>query len=222
LLEAVIFDMDGVLIDSEREYRRVELGLAEELGIPFSAAEQSKYVGVHQLVMWREVLKKNGLEHRCAREIARAEEDKMFNYYAHEELDTIVPSIELVKRLHEMGIKCGVATSSIEINANTVIKRLGIEKMLSVLVCSCMVKNCKPAPDIYSKCVAELMVNAANCVAIEDSENGCISAKRAGLKVIGYANPMSGKQDLSAADVIVDEMSEVTLNLLREMTSAEK
>jgi len=216
LLEAVIFDMDGVLIDSEKEYRRVELNLAKELGIPFTAQEQSGYVGIHQQVMWEEVLAKHGMD-LDADEITQTEEDRMFEYYAHGELDAIAPSVKLVKQLFDNGIKCGVATSSIEINADAVLKRLGIDKKLSALVCSCMVENCKPAPDIYSKCVADLGVNAGGCVAIEDSKNGCISAKSAGLKVIGYANPTSGNQDLSAADVVVDDMSEVTTALLRSM-----
>ncbi len=218
MLEAVIFDMDGVLIDSEREYKRVELGLAKELGIPFSAHEQSGYVGIHQIVMWTQVLAKNGLAHLSASEITQTEEDRMFEYYAHGELGAISGSVDLVGRLYGGGIKCGVATSSIEINARAVIKRLGIEQMLSAVVCSCMVENCKPAPDIYSKCVVDLRVNAENCVAIEDSRNGCISAKSAGLKVVGYKNPGSGNQDLSAADVVVDDMGEVTIELLRNMT----
>lgn len=214
MLEAVIFDMDGVLIDSEREYRRVELGLAKELGIPFTAAEQSGYVGIHQQVMWEEVLARTGLTHLNADEITQTEENRMFDYYANGVLDAIVPSVALVGQLFDAGIKCGLATSSRQINANAVIKRLGIDKMLSAVVCSCMVESCKPAPDIYSKCVSELGVNAANCVAIEDSKNGCVSARSAGLKVIGYANPNSGNQDLGAADVVVEDMSEVTLAMI--------
>lgn len=217
MLEAVIFDMDGVLIDSEREYKRVELGLAKELGIPFYAHEQSGYVGIHQIVMWNEVLAKYGLTHLSASEITQTEEDRMFEYYAHGELDAIAGSVDLVEKLCNSGVKCGVATSSIEINASAVIKRLGIEKMLSAVVCSCMVENCKPAPDIYSKCVVDLNVDARGCVAIEDSKNGCISAKSAGLKVVGYKNPGSGNQDLGAADLVVDDMGEVTIELLKSM-----
>lgn len=222
MLEAVIFDMDGVLIDSEREYRRVELGLAKELGIPFSADEQSGYVGIHQQVMWEEVLAGSGLTHLNADEIAQTEEDRMFDYYAHGELDAIVRSVALVGRLFDAGIKCGLATSSIEINASAVIKRLGIDEMLSAVVCSCMVERCKPAPDIYSKCVRELGVSAGGCVAIEDSKNGCVSARSAGLKVIGYVNPNSGNQDLGAADVVVEDMSEVTIAMIHGMFAQEE
>lgn len=217
MLEAVIFDMDGVLIDSEREYKRVELGLAKERGIPFSAHEQSGYVGIHQIVMWTEVLAKNGLEHMSASEITQTEEDRMFDYYARGELDTIAGSVDLVGQLCGSGVKCGVATSSIEINARAVIKRLGIEEMLSAVACSCMVENCKPAPDIYCKCAADLNVNAGSCVAIEDSKNGCVSAKSAGLKVVGFRNPGSGNQDLGAADLVVDDMEQVTIELLKSM-----
>ena len=218
MLKAVLFDMDGVIINSEQEYTKSEIEIAASLGITLTSEFFSKYAGVYINVMWKDIVKMYNLSTDVALLIEQ-EEKKMREYYASGKLNIIKPSIELMETLHTNKILCAIVTSSISDNVKSIISRLNISEYINTVVSSDMVEKCKPAPDIFLKCVEKLKINRNECVIIEDSKSGCIAANTAGIKVIGYQNLCSGNQDLSTADLIVHDISNITIQTLIELTT---
>lgn len=214
MLKAVLFDMDGVIVDSEPVYVQAEMELAGRFHIPFSTEVQKRYVGVHHEVMWSDLKKLYGFDCQAA-ELSAMEDAIINDHYEKGALIPIPETVELIRKAHAEGIMCAIATSNTEKNAAAVIKRLGLESNIAYIASSCKVVSCKPAPDIYYLALAELGVKAEECVAIDDSEKGIWAAKAAGLHAIGYVNPNAGKQDFGAADFVTCDMADVTLPLLR-------
>jgi len=205
--------MDGVVVNSEPAYMKIEVELTSQLGIPLTEEEQKQYSGVHHNVMWKALKEKYGYE-MLVDEIAGIESRMIDDYYKNGDLMPINTTIELIKELFIKGIKCAIATSSDGYNAEHVVKRLGISKYISAIASSSKVKNCKPAPDIFLLAADMLGLEPKNCIVIEDSKSGCIAAKAAGMRTVGYRNPYSGNQDLSAADIIVDDIGELSFKAL--------
>jgi beta-phosphoglucomutase-like phosphatase (HAD superfamily) len=99
--------------------------------------------------------------------------------------------------------------------------RTGLGALFDRVISGGSVKNGKPAPDIFLKAAGLLGVEPADCVVIEDSRNGVIAAKSAGMKCVGYKNPNSGVQDLSCSDLVVDDMRKIDYNLLVSLSGGE-
>jgi len=214
MLKAVLFDMDGVMVDTEPLYLRTELELTRKLNIPFSLEFQKRFIGVHHEVMWRELKKLHDIPYSAA-ELSEMEDSIMDAYYAAGELIPVPHTAGLIRAVAEAGIMCAIATSNSEKNAANVVKRMGLEGEISFIASSCKVEACKPAPDVFYLALSELNVKPEECVAIDDSEKGIQAAKAAGIKAIGFINPNAGHQDFSQADYTTGDMRTVTLGLLR-------
>jgi RimJ/RimL family protein N-acetyltransferase/soluble P-type ATPase len=117
----------------------------------------------------------------------------------------VLPGVtDVIKGLHHAGIRLAIASSSSPAEIEHVVKTLGIKKYFDKCISSSHVSNPKPAPDIFQLAQKELGVNQKEVMVVEDSCNGCLAAKAAGMVCVGYSNPDSGKQDLSSADVLLE------------------
>ena len=216
MLKAVLFDMDGVLVDSEPEYQKLDMRLAQELGFELTPEEQSLYVGISTVEMWKALQKKHGFaEDPLA--VARREEALMTRYYESGDLCPYAASVALLESCAAAGLKVAVATSSEHKNAECVVRRLGLGGIVDAVVSSCMTERSKPAPDIFLLAMERLGVAGAECIVIEDADNGIKAARAAGAaKVIGIRHPV-GRQLLSGADLVVDSLEGITVQALRDM-----
>ena len=216
MLKAVLFDMDGVLVDSEPEYQRLDIQMARELGFELTLEEQSLYVGISTLEMWQALQKKYGFQ-KDPLKVSQDEASRMARYYESGSLCPHEASVALFKSCVAAGLKVAVATSSEQRNAELVIERLGLADIVGAVVSSCLTERSKPAPDIFLLAMERLGVEGAECVVIEDADNGITAARAAGAaKVIGIRHPV-GRQLLSGADLVVDSLEGITVQALREM-----
>lgn len=218
MLKAVLFDMDGVLIDSEPAWEKVEMKLAKQFNIPVTKELQKRYTGVHHSVMWDDLKSIFGYEEK-AETITNLESCFMTEYYKNGNLLPILPTMDLIKELRANNIDCALATSNDRKNAEYVTERLGLTKYISVIISNSDVNNCKPAPDIFLAAADNLGRKPRECLVVEDSRSGCIAAKAAGMKVVGYKNPNSGNQDLSSADKIILDLNELSIEVLKKLSS---
>lgn len=215
MLKAVLFDMDGVLVDSEEVYARIETDMAKELGFELTQQEQSQYTGMGSLEMWQDL--KNKYKYPDDPSVlADKEAQMMAEYCGAGEICAIKPSVEFLKCCADDGLKIAVATSSIKELAKGVVSQLGIDCYVQAISTSCMAGKSKPEPDIFLLAASMLDVDPKECIVIEDAKSGVQAAKTAGMKAIGLRYE-ERPQDLSLADMIVDSCSQLSLDVLHSL-----
>lgn len=218
MLRAVIFDMDGVIIDSEPAHVKFENQIFKSLGITVTDGDHMAYVGTTSHFMWETLRVKNNLS-QSLEELVSNDRNKYLEYLKSDknEIVLIEGVREFIKELHNKGVKLAIASSSPLDVIRIVVKRYELDEFFDELVTGDFVENSKPAPDIFLYAANKLGVRSEECIVIEDSCNGSKAAKNAGMKCVGYKNLNSGNQDLSCADVVVDTFSKINYKALTEL-----
>lgn len=211
-MKAFIYDMDGVISDSEPVHIASEQRVLAKLGVTVTEEELYGYQGTSDRNLWTDLARKYHLTQTPeALEKAKA---YLFDRLMHEQGVTPIPGvlalIERTDALRAEGLKTAIASSSAMDFIEFVTASLGIRARFDTLQSGAELPQSKPDPAIYLQTAAMLRVAPADCVVIEDTENGARAAKAAGMYCIGYRSPHSGMQDLSMTDWIVSDMAEVT------------
>ena len=209
-MKAVIFDMDGVIIDSEPIHFDVDIKTMDYLGRNISGGELEKYVGMTSTEMWSLIKKKYNLI-QSVDEIIDYQLENKINIVRELDIEPIEGIRELLLQLKNESLLIGIASSSPRKFIEEVVKKFHLQDYLSCVVSGEEVPRGKPAPDVYIEAAKELGVDIDQCIVIEDSRNGVIAAKAAGMKCIGYKNINSGNQDLSKADITVDSIKDINI-----------
>lgn len=210
-IQAVIWDLDGVIIDSAQEHRQAWLRMAREEGFSMSDAD-----------FWATFGKRNDdimnfLWGPLAPERIKMMADKKETYFREIVRKTARPlpgSIELMRGLHEAGYRQALATSTPPENIELIGEVLGLKRYLSKLVSGETVARGKPAPDIFLKAAQELDAAPAVCLIIEDAIAGVQAAHAAGMRCIAVA----GNRDLPGlreAELMVRSLTEVDVATVR-------
>lgn len=210
-MKAFIFDMDGVIIDSEPIHFQVDIETMKHLGCNMSKKELEKYVGTTNEYMLTDI-KKNYNIKESIEEITDYKMKLTKRKIIESDLEPIEGIKELLVNLKENSIPAAIASSSPIDFINIVVEKFKIRDYFQYIVSGEEVVNGKPAPDIYIETAKKLGFDAKDCTVIEDSKNGVQAAKSAGMKCIGFANVNSGNQDLSKADIIVDSIKEINIS----------
>jgi len=213
-LKAIIFDFDGVLADTMQLHLESEQATFEKHGLSISRGELCKFFGMKVSEFNRAVIKEFGLK-------ASVEETVRGKYNALDELikergvKAVPGARELALKAKKQGLKLGIASGSRKKFVFAVLERIGLKKLFDVVLGEEDVENGKPSPEIFQKCAEKLKVKPAECLVIEDAENGIIAAKKAGMKALALKSSFSGKQDYSKADKIIKSFKEVDLNKVK-------
>jgi HAD superfamily hydrolase (TIGR01509 family) len=208
-IEAVVFDLDGVLVDSEQVWDEARKELAAERGRPWPEQASRDMMGMSSLEWSRYMHDVVGLpeppEEVSAEVVRRLEE------IYRRELPLIDGAVEAVERLAERW-PLGLASSSNRELIDLVLELSGLARYFRVTVSSEEVQRGKPAPDVYLEAARRLGVAPEHCAAIEDSENGIRSAKAAGMRVLAIPNPVypPAEDALALADEVLASISELT------------
>jgi HAD superfamily hydrolase (TIGR01509 family) len=213
--DAVIFDMDGVLVDSEPLYMAVERQSFAHYGIALDEREQSRFVGTSQQQMWREIKVMYGLEVAIADLIAE-HQLQVLRVLGHSSLEPMPGVMKLIEELKTHGIPCALASSSPRKLVECVLERIGLTGCFAPMICGDEVRLSKPEPEIFLLAAARLGVPPHRCLVIEDSRHGVAAAKAAGMQCIGLRNPNSGEQSLEGADWRYDNHQQIVQHHLRE------
>jgi beta-phosphoglucomutase family hydrolase len=207
LKKAVIFDMDGVLIDSEPIYIQSNREYFKELGLDISMERHLTYVGICARKMWHEIRDTFGLQ-ESVEELLNKEKETLYKLVSEmNSLPTIPGIYKLLSELQKKQIKMAVASSSPRAMIDLVLRKLEMENYFEAIVCGDDISNGKPAPDIFLQAAERINTAPGECVVIEDSTHGVAGALDAGMTCVGFANPNSGNQDLSRADTILSDFS---------------
>jgi HAD superfamily hydrolase (TIGR01509 family) len=217
MLRAVIFDMDGVIVDSQPYHFAVEEKIFRDKGVAVSTEESHSFVGMAGDRMWEYVKNKFGLQESIA-ELMAIDNKVRVDYFASLKNVQPMPGVmELLKELRYNNVKIALASSSSVEVINVFISKLGVGHYFQQIISGDFVEKGKPAPDIFIHTAQALQESSANCVVIEDSANGVKAAKAAGMKCIGFLSPNSGAQDLSPADMVVDDFTKLTVSIIKAL-----
>ncbi|MBU3199904.1 HAD family phosphatase [Clostridium estertheticum] len=210
MLKAVIFDMDGVIIDSEPAHMKLENETYKKLGIEVTGDEHHSFVGATSHYMWDSLKNKHKLN-QTLDELIEYDRSKYFKYLNSDECEiTLIDGVkELIKDFHENGIKLAIASSSPLNVIMAIANKFQIEEYFEVFVTGDYVERSKPEPDIFIFASKKLGVSPENCIVIEDSHNGVRAAKKAGMKCVGINSDAAGSQDISMADLVINSFKEV-------------
>lgn len=209
-MKAVIFDMDGVIIDSEPIHFEVDIQTMKDFGCSISKEELNKYVGTTNEYMFTDIKNKYKLD-KSVEEIINYRCELAKRKVIESDLAPIEGIIDLLKNLKEKNIIAAIASSSPRDFIEVVVSKFELEDYFSCILSGEEVENGKPAPDIYVETAKKLGIVPEECIVIEDSKNGVMAAKEAGMKCIGFKNINSGEQDLSKADYIVNSIVEIKI-----------
>ncbi|MEG0240618.1 HAD family hydrolase [Anaerorhabdus sp.] len=206
-MKAVLFDMDGVLIDSEIFYMEGTLKWMRELGYTGTFEEVCEIIGTTMNVTYEMIVEL--LEHRYTMEEVRKINVTYFTEHPLEFPAVAKPgSLELLKRCKELGLQTALCSSSSRKAIDAAVQGCGFGPYLDFIVSGEQFKESKPHPEIYLHAAGELNLKPEDCVVVEDSQYGIEAGKAAGMKVVALCDHrLPNKQD--EADIIVDHLNEV-------------
>lgn len=218
MIEAVIFDLDGVLVDSEPVWEEVRRAVVDEHGGRWLADSQRRLMGMSTLE-WARYLSAD-LEVRLPPdEVARTVVDRMARRY-EEALPLLPGAVEAVRRLAERW-PLAVASSSPRALIDQVVRGAGLADVLGVVVSTEELERGKPAPDVYLTAARELGVPAEHCAAVEDSSNGLRAATSAGTRVIAIPRtdyPVDADA-LAGAHVVLAGLDGLTVEAVEKLAA---
>jgi HAD superfamily hydrolase (TIGR01509 family) len=209
VIEAVVFDLDGVLLDSEQDWDTAREQLAKERGGRWHDRAQRDMMGMSSPEWSTYMHETIGLP-EPPEEINREVVQRLTDLY-RERLPVIPGASEAVERLAAHW-PLGLASSSNRELIDLALDLLDVRNLFEATVSSEEVARGKPAPDVYLEAARRLGVDPAGSAAIEDSQNGILSAKAAGMRVVAIPNRHfpPGEDALAAADVVLASLAELT------------
>jgi len=214
MIKAVIFDLDGVIVDTAHYHFIAWKRLAKELGIHFTEQENEQLKGVSRMRSLEIILELGNLllSQEEMEKLATKKNQWFVDYINAMKSDEIFPNVkEMIQNIRANGIKVALASSSK--NADTVLTLLDIKNLFDVIVDGTMIRNTKPDPEIFLLAARKLNLPPSECLVFEDAEAGVEAAVAAGMKCIGVGSP----QQLSKADVVVSKTADFDIQKIKNL-----
>jgi len=219
MIDAVVFDLDGVLIDSEPVWERARRDLVAERGGHWASDAQRKLMGM-STPEWARYLSEDLGVALPPDEVAALVIDRMAASY-RDHIPLLPGAVEAVRRLAARW-PLGVASSAAAVLIEIVLQSAGLRSCFQVTMSTEQVPRGKPAPDIYLAVTERLGFPPAACAAIEDSSNGLRSAAAAGLHVIAIPHPQypPDPDALAATSLVLPTLADLTPDAVAALTSS--
>ncbi len=217
MIQTVIFDMDGVIVDTEPVHRYAYFQHFSELNIDVSEELFTSFTGNSTRNVFQRVNSIFNLNADVEELILRKR--TIFNdTFDHKEDLELLEGVEnLIKNLHENGVELILASSASKVTIDRVFRRFGLHPYFSNIVSGEDFPKSKPHPAIFEFAASLSKAPKENCIVIEDSTNGVLAAKAAGIYCVGYNSIHSKLQDLSKADKIVNHFNELDYNIIANL-----
>jgi beta-phosphoglucomutase len=218
---AVIFDMDGVLIDSYHAHLQSWQEVAREEGLKITEEQFAATFGKtsRESIPWLW-----GNQHFTEAQIQDFDHRKeaAFRRIIAAQFPEMAGIRELLDSLHEAGFLLAIGSSGPPANVDLVLDKLGIRPLLSAVVTGADVTRGKPDPQVFLTAAQRLGVAADRCVVVEDAALGVEAAHAAGMKAIGLASTGRTRPELAAADLVVDRLDDITVLLMLRVREASR
>ena len=217
MVKTVIFDMDGVIVDTEPVHYYAYQQHFKELDVVVSDELYSTFTGNSTRNVYQKLVEAFRLQHEVELLISRKRE--LFNdaFDSKEDLE-LLPGVEaLITDLHSNGIQLILASSSAKVTIERVFRRFGLHQYFSHIVSGEDFEFSKPHPAIFEHAASLSIAPKEECIVIEDSTNGIRAAKAAGIYCVGYQSEHSILQDTSIADMVISDFAELDYNKVQHL-----
>lgn len=218
-IEAVIFDMDGVLVDSEVYWSQSRIEFAQDRGKQWTDADQRLAMG-RSTVGWAKVMQERlSLDMTVDAIIAEMKQRVIAHY--EERMPTRPGALQAVE-LAAAHYRCGLASGSPTEIIKEVLRLTGLDQIFEVMIYGDSIPHGKPAPDIYLEAMRQLGVTPDVSVGIEDSANGIRALKAAGMYAIAAPSPAFPLPEdiLALCDAKIDDLTEFSVDLIQRIQAA--
>ena len=203
--DAVIFDLDGVLLDSEPIYLNATNTVLAREGRYLSPEENAAYIGWRYRDVLREIIPRLGLIHPPEYYVAETRQEVLRTLSGP--LEPPPGAVELIDRLEAAGVPIAVGSSSAHAWVEMILTNLGLRERFPIVVGGDDVAHGKPAPDIFLRCAELLGVEPSRCAVIEDSPHGVQAARAAGMTAIGLRTAATATLTLDGCLAVVDGLA---------------
>ena len=204
----IIFDMDGVLLDSEPMHQEIIYETFQLEGIPFDKAYIQTLTGMSAFPMWEKV-KRDAQRSESVEELIKFHRDYFFKRLPEVKVPLVPHVKDVLEKFKNEGKHLSLASSSGRKLIDIFTQQTNIAHYFEVIMSGDDVQYSKPNPEIFLKVAQWYHLPATQFTVIEDSTNGVKAAKSAGMQCVGFQNPLSGGQDLSQADLLIHSMQEL-------------
>ncbi|MEL1242126.1 HAD family hydrolase [Flavobacterium flavipallidum] len=219
MIQTVIFDMDGVIVDTEPVHRYAYYKQFKELNIEVSEELYTSFTGNSTRNIFQKLKDIFQLEQDVEDLILRKR--SIFNdaFDTKEDLELLAGVRNLIEDLHQNGVQMILASSASKVTIERIFNRFNLHQYFTHKVSGEDFPKSKPHPAIFEHAASLSIAPKENCIIIEDSTNGIIAGKAAGILCIGYNSEHSKNQDLSLADYVVNHFDELDYSRVKEMDS---
>lgn len=213
-LKAVLFDMDGVIVDTEPLHRKAYFQMFQSFGADVSAEFYASFAGAATKKVCQTVMDTFGLTTTIEKMMNLKRQVFKELFYGDPDFDLIPGVRKLIEHYHENGIKLILASSASQVTIDMVFEKFELDPYFMGKISGADLKASKPHPEIFL--LAAQMANEpnANCMVIEDSTNGILAAHRAEIFCAGYKSEHTHLQEYSLANIVVHDFEELRIEKL--------
>ena len=209
MLKAVIFDMDGVIIDSEPMHNKAYHDMFDEVGIHVSAEFYESFTGQSTINICKRLCDHFNLEEAPETLVALKRKHYKHFFYSNSDLGLIDGVLNLIKDYHKNGLTLVLASSAAMTSITQIFDRFDLNQYFLAKLSGGDLKESKPHPEIFIKAAEASGFSKEECIVIEDSTNGIEAAKGAGIFCVGYDSFHSKNQNYSKADLVIKDFKEI-------------
>src|SRR5690554_4337617 len=215
-LKAVLFDMDGVIVDTEPLHRKSYFRMFEDFGIDVSESLYNSFTGQATLPICRTLCQHFELSNQAENLVATKRKHFKYLFENDNDLALLDGVHDLITDYYNNDLTLVLASSASMLNIDRIFERFDLNRYFKAKISGADLRASKPHPEIFIKAAELSEKPKANCMVIEDSTNGITAANAAGIYCVGFKSPNSTNQDYSKADKVISDFGEIKYaNLIR-------
>lgn len=218
MLKAVLFDMDGVIVDTEPLHRKAYFNMFEDVKIDVSETLYDSFTGQATLPICRTLCEHFSLSESPEHLVSTKRKHFKYLFETDSSLILLDGVHDLIKNYHDNGLTLVLASSASMPNINRIFDRFDLNKYFKAKISGADLKASKPHPEIFIKAAELAGEHGKNCMVIEDSTNGIKAAKAANIYCVGFKSPNSVNQDYSKADKVITSFEEILYPNIPDLT----
>ncbi len=217
MLKAILFDMDGVIVDTEPLHKKAYYQMFSDVNIPITEAMYEAFTGQSTLNICKQLCDHFELSEEPETLVAIKRKHFKFLFENDTSLALLEGVLELIRDYHNNGLTLVLASSASMPNINRIFERFNLDQYFVAKLSGADLEESKPHPEIFLKAAEASGHASKHCIVIEDSTNGIAAAKSANIYCVGYNSQNSKNQDYSKADTVIANFKEIEFGLIKAL-----